>query len=78
MTSAYTTVVIDNYAGWCGVFFGEGLAYKVLNPNQVFYEDLYNGQMEGVSKQGKYLREEVRQKEHENGRRIRRINFLGS
>lgn len=58
MTSAYTTVVIDNYAGWCGVFFEEGLAYTILNPNQLFYEDLHNGQMECISKQGKYIRKE--------------------
>lgn len=58
MTSAYTTVIVDDYYGWCGVFFGEILAYTVFNPNQMFYEDLHNRQMESVSRQGKYLRKE--------------------
>lgn len=58
MTSAYTTVIVDNCTGWCGVFFGERLAYTILNPNQAFYDDLHNGRMESVSKSGKYLRKE--------------------
>lgn len=58
ITTAYTTVIIDNAAGWCGVFFGEGLAYTILNPNPLFYEDLRNWRMESKSKRGKYLRKE--------------------
>lgn len=58
MTSAYTTVVTDVYSGWCGVFFGERLAYKIKDPNQKFYEDVHNGQMEPVSKKGVYIRKE--------------------
>lgn len=50
ITSAYTTVVMDTYTGWAGVFFGEGLAYKIKNPNQKFYEDIRNGNMAEVSK----------------------------
>lgn len=56
MTSAYTTVIIDEFTGWCGIFFGERLAYLVLNPNQLFYEDLHNWNMESVRNHGKYLR----------------------
>lgn len=58
MTSAYTTVVCDDYIGWNGVFFGERLAYLILNPNQDFYKDMMNGCMGDVSKRGKYIRKE--------------------
>lgn len=54
IATAYTTVVIDNISGWCGVFFGERLAYVIDNPNKKFFEDLRNGNMESVSKKGKY------------------------
>lgn len=60
MTSAYTTVVMDMYTGWVGVFFGEKLAYKINNPNQKFYEDMRNGQMVEVFKSGIYRRKERR------------------
>ena len=40
MTSAYTTVVREIYSNWCGVFFGDRLAYKIDNPNQTFNEDV--------------------------------------
>lgn len=56
ITSAYTTVVIDIYTGWCGVFFGESLAYKINNPNQKFYEDMRKHQMVEVAKKGIYRR----------------------
>lgn len=59
MTSAYTTVVLDNYTGWCGVFFGEVLAYKIKNPNQKFYEDMRNGQMVEVAKRYIYMRGDI-------------------
>ena len=48
ITSAYTTVVRDIYSGWCGVFFGERLAYKIKNPNEKFNEDVRNGNMRPV------------------------------
>ena len=48
ITSAYTTVVEDIYTGWCGVFFGEKLAYKIKNPNKKFYEDVCNHDMRPV------------------------------
>lgn len=54
MTTAYTTVVIDNTSGWCGVFFNERLAYVIHNPNEKFFEDLRNGNMESVSRKVKY------------------------
>lgn len=56
MTSAYTTVITDESTGWCGIFFGERLAYLVLKPNRLFYEDLHNWYMESVRNHGKYLR----------------------
>lgn len=58
MTSAYTTVVIENYSGWCGVFFGERLAYKIKNPNQKFYECIRNGHMVEVGKHSIYTRKD--------------------
>ena len=45
ITNAYTTVVREIYSNWCGVFFGDGLAYKIKNPNQKFNEDVYNHDM---------------------------------
>lgn len=56
ITSAYTTVVIDNTSGWCGVFFDEGLAYTIHNPNENFFEDLKKWSMKSVSKKGYYIR----------------------
>lgn len=61
ITSAYTTVIIDEYTGWCGVFFNEGLAYVVHDPNQYFFEDLRNGEMQPVFKKGRYLRRDDEQ-----------------
>lgn len=57
MTSAYTTVIIDNNTGWHGVFFGERLAYIINSPNEKFYENLRNWNMESVSRKGKYKRQ---------------------
>lgn len=48
ITSAYTTVVRDIYSGWCGVFFGERLAYKIKDPNEKFNEDVRNWNMRPV------------------------------
>lgn len=56
ITSAYTTVVIDELFGWSGVFFGERLAYVIYNPNQHFFEDLKNGTMQPVYRKSRYLR----------------------
>ena len=39
------TINGDCYSGWCGVFFGERLAYKIKNPNEKFNEDVRNGNM---------------------------------
>ena len=54
MTSAYTTVVADVGYGLYGVFFGEGLAYLVSDPNDAFFEDLRNGRMESCARCHKY------------------------
>ena len=58
MTSAYTTVVRDIYSGWCGVFFGEKLAYKIKDPNQTFNEDICKFQMKPVYAKGAYVRKD--------------------
>ena len=56
MTSAYTTVVTDAYSGWCGVFFGNTLAYKIKDPNKKFYEDIHANQMRPVYEKSIYIR----------------------
>lgn len=56
MTMAYTTVIYDVNTGWCGVFFGERLAYKLHNPNQDFWKDVSEERIEKCSRRGKYLR----------------------
>ncbi len=56
MTNAYTTVVREEYSGWVGVFFGESLAYKINNPNQKFYEDMKDGNMQPTYKASVYRR----------------------
>lgn len=58
MTSAYTTVVRETYSDWCGVFFGDILAYTVENPNQTFYEDVCKFQMKPVNEKYAYVRKE--------------------
>lgn len=57
MTSAYTTVVAEINYGWYGVFFGERLAYLVLNPNDAFFDDLRKGRMASVVRSAKYHKE---------------------
>lgn len=61
ITAAYTIVVMDDSTEWCGVFFGERLAYIILNPNGKFYEDLSRGQMESVSRKERYFRKEIKE-----------------
>lgn len=58
ITSAYTTIVSEVYSGWVGVFFGESLAYKINNPNQKFYEDIRDNNMQPTYKASVYRREE--------------------
>lgn len=58
ITSAYTTVVRDTYSGWCGVFFGEKLAYKIKNPNQTFNEDVCKFEMKPFYKSESYIRKD--------------------
>ena len=43
------------------MFFNEGLAYVVHDPNQDFFEDLRNGEMQPVFKKGRYLRRDDEQ-----------------
>lgn len=58
ITTAYTTVIQDVNTGWCGVFFGERMAYTILNPNDKFYKDMQSFNIEPVSKRGLYRRNE--------------------
>ena len=57
MTSAYTTVVSDNEAGWHSVFFGDRLAYLIYNPNDIFFDDLRKHQMKPVYAASIYRRD---------------------
>jgi hypothetical protein len=52
--SAYTTVIGDKYSGWCGIFFGNTLAYIIKNPNEKFREDIYNHDMKAVREKDVY------------------------
>ena len=58
MTTAQTVVVEDYENGWYSVFFNNGLAYLLKNPNQCFFEDLKNWRMKSVREHGAYRRAE--------------------
>lgn len=58
MTTAYTTVVCEEYAGYYGVFFHERLAYIIKNPNDKFFDDLHKMKMSDVAHSGSYRRKE--------------------
>lgn len=58
ITSAYTTNIHEQSTGWCGVFFGERLAYKIKDPNGLFFEDEMHGRMAKKTMSGKYKRNE--------------------
>ena len=58
MTTAYTTVVCEEYAGYYGVFFHERLAYIIKNPNDKFFDDLHKMKMSDVAHSGSYRRRE--------------------
>ena len=54
-TKAYTTIVKDVRSGWCGVFFGENLAYKIKQPNKEFDKDMHNFCMKPIYEADAYL-----------------------
>lgn len=56
MTRAYTTVIIDQYSGASGVFFGGKLAYIIKNPNDLFFDDIDQRNMNGCSDKMQYER----------------------
>lgn len=56
MTDAYTTVIWENNSKIAGVFFGDRVAYIILQPNEKFWEDVKNKDMESVANKGKYLK----------------------
>lgn len=58
MTSAYTTVVIDNNSGYVGVFFSSRLAYIIKEPNSLFTEDLSKQHMKDVTHKSLYIRKD--------------------
>ena len=60
ITTAYTTVVCEEYKGYYGVFFGNRLAYIIKNPNDKFFNDLYKMKMSDVAHSGSYKREETK------------------
>lgn len=54
MTMAYTTVIEETGNNIWGVFFGEKLAYIIKNPNDLFFIDLHNFDMDSCTRAGKY------------------------
>ena len=54
ITAAYTTVIENIDLGCVAVFFGEGLAYIVNNPNDKFYNDLDKRNMSAVHEHSRY------------------------
>lgn len=58
MTSAYTTVAVDEYSGFCGVFFGTRMAYLIKKPNQKFFEDMKNERMATKNRMAIYIRKD--------------------
>ncbi len=48
------TVVLSFYGYYAWVYFGGRLAYKIKNPNRVFYEDVMRHNMSAVFGSGKY------------------------
>jgi len=60
MTSAYTTVIWDDYYNVWAVYFGERMAYIIKDPNNLFKENAFMSRnMESVSGRGKYVREDA-------------------
>ena len=56
ITTAQTVVVEDYKNGWYSVFFDEGLAYLLKNPNHHFFEDLKKWRMKSVGEHWTYKR----------------------
>ena len=53
MTKAYTVVIREESTEIYGVFVGSRFAYLVVNPSDLFFEDLKNCNMATVSEAGK-------------------------
>lgn len=59
MTSASTIVLYAQSANIARVYFGgERLAYQIINPNRIFFEDLFAQRLVEKYKAGKYKRED--------------------
>ena len=54
MTAAQTTVLWSHYRDIAWVAFSGQVAYKIINPNQLFFEDVRNGSMKERSQAGLY------------------------
>ena len=48
MTLAYTTIVICAELDVYGVFFGNGMAYIIQHPNDIFFKDIENENLKAV------------------------------
>lgn len=48
LTGAYTVIIDNQYTTEYSVYFGGRFAYKVENPNRVFFEDMFNQDMSQV------------------------------
>ena len=57
LTQAYTTVIVDTKTKYAGVFFGERLAYAILNPNERFWDDLNMKNMKSCNMSNDYMTE---------------------
>ena len=57
LTQAYTTVIVDTKTKYAGVFFGERLAYAILNPNERFWDDLNMKNMKSCDESNNYMPE---------------------
>ena len=57
LTQAYTTVIVDEKTKYAGVFFGNELAYAILNPNERFWDDLNMKNMKSCDESNDYMSE---------------------
>lgn len=56
ITSAYTTIILNNDLDYVGIFFGERMAYVIKHPNEKFVEDIKKRNMCSVENSSKYER----------------------
>ena len=49
--------IVDEKTKYAGVFFGNELAYAILNPNERFWDDLNMKNMKSCDESNKYMPE---------------------